>query len=1697
MREGTERNDKRLVEGEHLSSEHGNFLRACRALADKKKHGVGLSRLQEMLVAELLVSDLARIDKRVFMRDAEALFALGVKLASRSAAKTLVDARAETRFVAGSSSDDKGVGLRHGFSFLLVHENMPFLASSLSNYFARESISVQRIVHISIARSVFLADGRSDGQGQFSDKDAGATFAAVLLQCYGSDNPQRRATIGAGVDAVCAQNRAAVCDWQTMRGHLDLHAQELQQSFARDLASSARNPTLERQEAIDLLQWVLEDNMTFLGLLRDGAASKRARDEQTGYGIFNEHGIAGLAKGIAEGQWSGKEEGLSWGASIDALFSSTHVMQDFLASNESVMILKADRHSLVHRDVPLDVLLSKDSSGKGVLVLAGLFTSKGVYAPLESVPLLRRQLRAVGARLGVVARSQKARHVRNLLQLYPRALLWQAPLDTLCEHVDDMREAQQRGGVKLLLLRMQDHLAAVVCMAKQSYGVGLERVFARILSRHFRASVDTEGAMIGEDALARVHFVIDSAQLPPSSGAGSKQAVEALLANAARSVEERIVYALERAFPADECEGLLKRYAQAFPAPYWEEIQDYEDDTRDDALEGVTSDANRHLIEDLLLCEESFAREDGVGLSLTQVAVAPTTSSTAAGCGSFSLALSVRGGLSLSELVPILESLGFKTITETPHSLSPLIAGEVKHTTLYRVRLESREAAAKVSDLAQRFASCFRRMQKGIIPTDTFNRLILLTHLDWREVALLRSLTRYLRQAAVPFSQQLISLSVARYPQIAEELVALFYARLDPDCKKSEREKKIAACEKSLGVLVSAVSSREDDRILHLLWQSISSVARTNYFQSERASSEDAMLCLSFKFFSDRLGFLPSPRPWREIFVSASDFEATHLRFGPVARGGLRWSDRIHDFRTEILGLVKAQRVKNAVIVPVGAKGGFVLKNPSADGAVRQKQGVSCYQAFISAMLDISDNLHDDKIVCPPRTVRWDGDDSYLVVAADKGTASFSDIANDIAIAKGYWLQDAFASGGSLGYDHKQMGITSRGAWECVAAHFREMGCEWKREPFSVVGVGDMGGDVFGNGMLGSERICLIAAFNHKHIFIDPNPDPTKSYKERRRLFDQPSQAGWDNYNKSLISAGGGVFLRSAKTIPLSSEIRERFAISRNSLPPDDLVRCILQLDVELLWFGGIGTFIKSSRENDADIGDHANDSTRVVGSEVRARVIGEGANLGMTQAGRVEYALAGGRCNMDAIDNSAGVDCSDHEVNIKILLALAERAGDLTESDRQALLKSMTDDIAVSVLHHNYRQSQVLSMMESLGLRSIERQRLLIRDLVREAGLERKLEELPNDEEIDRRRDEKKALTRPELSVLLCYTKNVLYERVLDSTLPDDAQLFTLLCDYFPPKLRRDFLPYIKKHPLRREIIATRITSLTVDHLGASFLAEVRRETGASFVDITRAIFVVTRLFSLQKLWDRIDALDDSASAVRTTRMRYESQRLLFRLGAWFLHRSIDLSSLERVESRFSSKIAALSALPSRLPDYFKAEIKERAEIFAPKSDNEESASDLVEDLSLLKLRSTFCDIALLSEKSGVDAVAAGVCYYAISEKFGFDRIRTTLDSMQVVADPWQQRALSNAIDDLWEMQWSFTDHVLTSDSKGSYKDDDKHGAANLERWYQSNEAAFVRLIPLLEEVRGNLRLPMVMVLMRAFHQAADSLSSVGKSKK
>ena len=832
---------------------------------------------------------------------------------------------------------------------------------------------------------------------------------------------------------------------------------------------------------------------------------------------------------------------------------------------------------------------------------------------------------------------------------------------------------------------------------------------------------------------------------------------------------------------------------------------------------------------------------------------------------------------------------------------------------------------------------------------------------------------------------------------------------------------------------------------------------RTNFYQT--AEDREQKSYISFKLDSRQIDELPQPRPFREIFVYSPRVEGVHLRFGMVARGGLRWSDRREDFRTEVLGLVKAQQVKNAVIVPVGSKGGFVVKHPPAPSAGReafQSEGIECYKIFIRGLLDITDNLKGGKIVPPREVVRHDQDDPYLVVAADKGTATFSDIANGVSLEYGHWLGDAFASGGSAGYDHKGMGITAKGAWESVKRHFREMGKDIQNQDFTCIGCGDMAGDVFGNGMLLSKHIRLVGAYNHMHIFVDPNPDSAKSWVERKRLFDLP-RSSWTDYNKALISKGGGLFERSAKSLPISSQMKACFGITEDKLTPNELIKAMLKAEVELLWFGGIGTYVRARSESDADVGDRANDPLRVTGSELGAKVVGEGANLGMTQLGRIEYGLAGGRCNTDAIDNSAGVDCSDHEVNIKILLGDAENRGKMSRKQRDRLLERMTDEVSDLVLRDNYLQTQAITVTHQIGAHLLDRLARFMRSLEKAGQLDRQLEFLPDDETVEDRMKGGIGLTRPELSVLISYAKIVLYDELLESELPDDPYLLQDLRDYFPTPLRKTYGGEISRHQLRREIIATVITNEIVNRSGITFIHEVREKTGMPSPDIARAFLISREIFGIPGLWQQIEALDNKVPATLQAVMLAETGRLIERGTVWFLR---EIGQSLGIKEQFDTFGAGVNWIYTNLeaivdtPD--QQQLNDRIATFveqgAPKA--------LARDVAALSLMSPACDIVRIAQNAKLSVEHVARAYFSVGSRFGFDWLRRAAGHLSTDT-AWDKLAVTAIIDDLFGHQGDLTAKVLDGDGKAGSATD------QVETWAAARRPMVARTEQLLTELK------------------------------
>ncbi|RMD62083.1 MAG: NAD-glutamate dehydrogenase, partial [Alphaproteobacteria bacterium] len=1255
----------------------------------------------------------------------------------------------------------------------IINDDMPFLVDSVTAALERLEAEVHLVIHpiLSLVRDNAGRLVRLCDPGPRPEGAIGESFMHVQI----SEQPsERHAEIRTTLESVLVDVRAAVEDWPAMRARM--------QQIIADLETAPPPlPGDEISEGIAFLKWLDDDHFTYLGY-------REYRFEEEG-GVAVARVLPDSGAGILRSPEVSVFDGLR------NLGSLPPDVQDFVKQPELLRVTKANRRSTVHRPVHMDTVAIKsfDDRGRvtGERLFIGLFTSVAYSRSPRAIPLLRQKIDRVFARAGFAPESHDGKALLHILETYPRDELFQATEDEIYETAMGILHLQERQRIALFVRRdrFERFVSCLVFVPRDRYDTNLRLKFQSILAEAYQGSVAAYTTNLSDAALARLHIIIKTT--PGRIPDVSVEELERKLVEAGRSWADRLRQALIEDCGEEKGLRLLHRYARAFPAAYLERFNE------------------QAAVFDVARIEEALARGD-LAMNLYRPIEAAENE--------LRFKLYVRGTqVPLSDVLPMLENMGLKVISEVPFEIRPAgIDGAVwMHDFL--MRIES-EVAVEVGAIRDAFHETFAEVWHGTIENDGFNRLVLLAGLRAREVMILRAYCKYLRQAAIPFSQAYMEQTLARNPHIARRLVDLFLALFGADALNADAQAREAAAKKIVAAIeeaLEAVSNLDEDRIIRRFLNAIQSTVRTNFAQ--RAPDGGSKAYLAIKFDSRNLEELPLPKPFREIFVYSPRVEGVHLRFGMVARGGLRWSDRREDFRTEILGLAKAQQVKNAVIVPVGSKGGFVVKRPPAPAAGRDallEEGIACYKTFISGLLDLTDNLKDGKVVPPPRTVRRDGDDPYLVVAADKGTATFSDIANEVSAAYGFWLDDAFASGGSAGYDHKKMGITARGAWEGVKRHFREIGKDIQNETFTVIGVGDMSGDVFGNGMLLSRRIKLVGAFNHLHIFVDPDPDPETSWAERKRLFDLPRSA-WSDYDAKLISKGGGVFDRKAKSIKPTPEMKKLFGITEDRLTPNELIRAMLKADVELLWFGGIGTYVKAGHESHLDAGDRSNDAVRVNAGELRCKVIGEGANLGMTQRARIEYALAGGRLNTDFIDNSAGVDCSDHEVNIKILLGAVEAAGDMTRKQRNKLLVDMTDEVAALVLRDNYLQTQSLSVSSALGAHILDRLARYMRVLEKSGRLDRAIEFLPDDETIAERQAMGIGLTRPELAVLLAYAKITLYDELLSSDLPDDPDTEHELLSYFPTPLQERFADWIAQHRLRREIIATVMTNDIVNRVG------------------------------------------------------------------------------------------------------------------------------------------------------------------------------------------------------------------------------------------------------------------------------------------
>ncbi|WP_296340524.1 NAD-glutamate dehydrogenase [Reyranella sp.] len=1364
----------------------------------------------------------------------------------------------------------------HGFEsrhtvIHVVNDDMPFLVDSIANELNRREIAVHLLAHP-------VLTVRRDLDGDLLDfgPDSGnrARLESMMhIEIDRQAEPGQLDEIAAALARVLAEVRLAVDDWRPMRqACLDAIA---------DLAPG-RSANLEEYE--DFLQWLEAGHFTFLGHRR-----YRYVDDPNQAGGIRYDLVPGSALGILQ-----RDEVRLF----DTGLGSGEAMTRFARGPDNILIVKTDRASLVHRSGPMDCVIVKtcDADGRvtGERRLAGLFTSAAYHAMVADVPLLRGRVEGVLGRSGVDAHGHDGKSLMAILDSYPRDELFQIDEDTLYDQVLGILQLQERRRVALFTRRdaVGRFAANLVFAPRERFDAALSDRFAAILEQAWDGKVTSVTSSTGSDsALAQALYTVKLNR--PEAAAPDIAALEQTLVDAATSWNDRLRTALQAKLGEAEGRAAARRWRGWFPPAYRE--------TFDAAQAAVDIDLLQAL-----LGGAHFGVQVGrrVGLPAHRFAIR---------------LFHPRKPIALSDILPLAENLGLRVLSEAPFLLrtpnddpNDSRGGGIAVQVL---RVETADGSAvDLASVGARFIEAMEKLRAGELENDGLNRLVLGAGLGWREVALLRAYSKYLRQAGVPFSQDYMERTLAAYPAIAHALVDLFLVRFDPALGAAQsdvRQSSSQAIEAAIAKSLEGVTTLDEDRILRRFLNALRCTLRTNFWQT--GADGAAKDWISLKIDSRAIDDLPAPRPLVEIFVYSPRMEGIHLRGGRVARGGIRWSDRREDFRTEVLSLMKTQMVKNAVIVPVGSKGGFYVKRPPAGGTREQMQaeGIACYQTLIRGLLDLTDNYVGDSIVPPANVVRHDGDDPYLVVAADKGTATFSDIANALSADYGFWLGDAFASGGSAGYDHKKMGITARGAWESVKRHFRELGQDIQTTAFTVAGVGDMSGDVFGNGMLLSPHIRLVAAFDHRHIFIDPAPDAAASLAERRRLFDLP-RSSWMDYDKTLLSTGGGIHDRAAKSIPLSVEARRALGIEAATTTPAELMRAILAAPVDLLYFGGIGTYVKASSESHADAGDRANDAVRIDAAKLRAKVIGEGANLGFTQRGRIEAALAGAKINTDALDNSAGVDTSDHEVNIKIATGTAV-------ADRDALLFSMTDEVAALVLRNNYQQSQSVSVSEAMAGEEHDRLERLMRSLERgtegKGGrLDRAVEFLPNTAAMRTRALAKQYLTRPELSVLLAYAKLDLSDEILESDLPDDPLLEPELLRYFPAALREQHEPLIETHRLRREITTLQVVNSLVNRCGPTFVHNVAGRTGAPAASIARAFIVVRDAWKLRDLWGDIEGLDQALKAEVQTRMLVASQRFVTRAVQWTLRRLPQPLDTMAATEQLGAAVAALGDLPADL---------------------------------------------------------------------------------------------------------------------------------------------------------------------------------------
>lgn len=1475
----------------------------------------------------------------------------------------------------------------------IVQDDAPFLVDSVMGEIADQGLSVRAMFHPVVEVPRDRAGYRTEGEATRRE-----SMIEVMLEPIGAD---REKALIEGVKDTLADVRAAVDDFPAMLALMGRTVEELE-------ASGKARP-----DEIEFLKWLHAQHFVFLGArayeyprLKNGdyAAEEPLYQPTDGLGVLRDPDRTVLRRA--------NEPAVLMGA-----------MKDRIVRDPALTIAKSNVKSRVHRRGYMDYVGVKrygaDGRPSGEMRFVGLFTADAYDQPASAVPLVREKVARVMARAGAAPGSYNEKRLKNIVENHPRDELFQVSEDELLEMALGILHLSDRPRVRLFERKDPfDRFASVLLFVpRDRYDSDLRKRAGDILTAAYGGRLSAYYPSFNDTPLARVHFIIGFA--PGKHLTPDLRKVEAEIAEAARTWEDRFDAAVRAGAADPETVGeTVARYREAFPAGYRD---------RFDAAEAL---------EDVAVIE-GFGPDRAIRARAYRKA----------GDGPLEFRFKLYRNSEpapLADVLPILENMGLKAMAEagfrvTPEGRDPVWVHD------FEIQ-DPRGANLVFAEVKDAFEDAVVAVWTGRTENDGFNRLVLELSISWREAALVRALARYRQQSGLDPSQRVQEQALTGHPGVTRLILDLFRIKFDPaiNADVEARKGQAAAVMADIVEALQAVESLDDDRVLRRLALLVGAIQRTNFYQRTPEGAEKPYI--SFKVASGELADLPAPKPHREIFVWSTQVEGVHLRFGPVARGGLRWSDRRDDFRTEVLGLVKAQQVKNAVIVPVGSKGGFYPKQlPKGPPDAVRTEAMAAYRTFLFGLLDLTDNLDSrGRVIRPEGVIAHDGDDPYLVVAADKGTATFSDIANGVAESYGFWLGDAFASGGSAGYDHKAMGITARGAWEAVKRHFREMGKDIQSEPFTVVGCGDMSGDVFGNGMLLSRQIRLQAAFDHRHIFLDPDPDPAKSYAERERMFALP-RSSWDDYDKKKISKGGGVFARSLKSIPLTPEVRRFLGTEAESLSPSEVINLILKAPAELLYLGGIGTYVKAKHETHADAGDKANDAVRVNGADLRVKVVGEGANLGLTQAGRIEFAQAGGRVNTDAIDNSAGVDSSDHEVNIKIASGMLERQGELTRKKRDTILRSMVDEVAAHVLAHNYDQTLALSLLEMDSAGELEPHARFMSDLEHKGRLDRAVEGLPDALAISERLAAGRGLTRPELAVLLAYGKLELKREIVASEAPDDPFFEQRLETYFPKPIRKPWKKSIKAHRLRRDIIATVIANDMINRCGPSFPNRAMASAGCDVVALTAGYEAAKQALDFETLWADVEAMDLKIPASAQMQLFRRLAGALRGATFWLARRAgREGLSVDELAGRYAPGFKSLRRL---LPDILSPNERSYVQAGVDKLVQAGAPADRAWTVGVLSPLTNAADLVDLAEASSWPLPNVARLYYATGAAFAFDRLRAAAGEFRA-GDIFERTALRRLIEDLVAEQAQLTRAIMTFAGGSQAGDDDASAAAAVSAW-------------------------------------------------